>query len=481
MASDANLRSEFADALRSNRSRDVASIGLRLLEESPHDHQVRHRVARALFITGRPEAALHHIRQAVGDAPEEIAHRHYLAHLLISSEQFDDAAAVYDDVLARHPDHQGTAALAADLMILRARFNEAARLLTAGLERQTPAPRVAAANARLALLGHADEADAIEHLDRALAANPQTPPRLRATCLFRKGHLLDRMKRCDDAFGAFDAANHLISLPFNSDRRAQYIRGILNTWTAERITRLATALKPASTPVMIVKMPRSGSTLLEQILSSHPEIAAAGERAALFDAARDLRLGDPQTDLDALPESVRRNAAEALIRRLADAASSQRSAFITDSAPNNDVYLGVFAMLFPSAPIIWMHRHPWDTGLSCYFQDFSNALPWAFRLEHIAAYRRSHMQLRDHWTKNLSNPIHHLSYEQLVSDPETAIREVLEFLGLPWHEACLHAHANPRIAITPSNAQVNQPINTGATHRWRKYEAHLGPLRELSR
>ncbi|MCA9311419.1 MAG: sulfotransferase, partial [Phycisphaerales bacterium] len=224
------------------------------------------------------------------------------------------------------------------------------------------------------------------------------------------------------------------------------------------------------------KMPRSGSTLLEQILSSHPAAAAGGELGLLARAARTLGLHRPGRGVEDVPRAELDAAAASLRASLAQHASPAGRPLISESAPNNDVYLGLFAVLFPDAPVIWCRRHPWDTCLSCYFQDFSDNLPWAFRLEHIAEYRATHDRLYEHWLAVSPNPMLTLEYEALTAQPEPTIRDLLAHLGLPWDEACLTPHRNRRVAVTPSNAQVNQPISTAARHRYLRYRDHLSVL-----
>lgn len=230
-------------------------------------------------------------------------------------------------------------------------------------------------------------------------------------------------------------------------------------------------------PVFIVGMPRSGTTLIEQILSCHSQIGGAGELAFMEGVSRQAQLQYPEGVAAQGPEwrqAVRDNYLQTL-RTAAGEAS-----FITDKYPANFKHVGMIATLFPEAFIIHSRRDPRDSGLSIFFQDFGMGNFYANDLDDIAFYYRCYERLMRHWESLDQGRICSVNYEDMVADPEKQSRRLLEFLGLHWEPACLQFHENPRKVSTMSRWQVRQPVYGGSRERWRKYEKHLGPLATLA-
>jgi hypothetical protein len=231
-------------------------------------------------------------------------------------------------------------------------------------------------------------------------------------------------------------------------------------------------------PLFIVGMPRSGTTLVEQIVASHPQVFGAGElrdveRIALSLAAHlGNDVGYPSCLAKAPAEAVRAMAERHLHRLTALAGGSVR---IVDKMPTNYLHLGLIATLFPQARIIHCRRGPLDTCVSCYFSYF-RGLPFAWDLEELGRYHRSYDSLMAHWKAVLPLPVLDVSYEELVDNQEAISRRLMEFCGLDWDERCLAFHETPRPVHTASTMQVRQPIYKSSVGRWRRYEAHLQPL-----
>lgn len=227
-------------------------------------------------------------------------------------------------------------------------------------------------------------------------------------------------------------------------------------------------------PLFIVGMPRSGTTLVEQILSSHPEIAAGDELAFWGDRAHTYRMS-AAGQIDPAWVGTAARDYQALLRGISSTARR-----VTDKRPQNLNVLALIHTVFPHARIIHCQRHPVDTCLSIYFQNFTRKMDFAFDLNDHAAYYRQYLRLMAHWRTVIpADRFLEVQYEDLVSDPEPISRKMIEFCGLDWDDVCLHPERNRRTVRTASVWQARQPVYRASVARWRNYEPWLGPLREL--
>jgi hypothetical protein len=222
-------------------------------------------------------------------------------------------------------------------------------------------------------------------------------------------------------------------------------------------------------------MPRSGTSLVEQIIASHPVAFGAGE-LPFWDEAVTVHSAEVRQGM--LNEATRQKLAEAYLRVLAN--HSTDALHVVDKTPINADFLGVIHSVFPNARIIYMQRDPIDTCLSCYFQQFMTGLNFTLDLSDLAHYYREHQRLMTHWRAALPpGSILDVPYAELVADQETWTRKILEFLGLEWDERCLEFHKIKRSVVTASAWQVRQKIYGNSVDRWRNYEKFIGPLKGL--
>ena len=235
---------------------------------------------------------------------------------------------------------------------------------------------------------------------------------------------------------------------------------------------------PSERPVFIVGMPRSGTTLVEQILASHHEVFGAGELDAieaiahrLSSVVRAAAYPDSVADLDA---ATCRRLGDAYLARLATLDAD--TARVTDKMPANFRHLGLIALMLPGARIVLCRRNPLDVCLSCYIQNFTQGSEFSNDLADIAAYYRAYRRLIDHWRRVLPVPMLDVRYEELIADQAAVSRRIVDFVGLEWDPACLEFHANRRAVQTSSVLQVRRPIYRDSIERWRVYEAELEPL-----
>lgn len=319
--------------------------------------------------------------------------------------------------------------------------------------------------------------EAVERI-RALAEDDSFSGAVKQRIWFALGDLHNAMKEYDEAFAAFDRANALEATTHDPEAHSDAIDEVIETWTRERIAALPKPRTSASHLIFVVGMPRSGTTLTEQILASHPRVHGAGELGGI--ARMMVDLGGQTGDMNSILRSLE-GMSEAEISRYAGkhltylSRLAGRKPYVVDKMPFNFKFVGLIAALFPDARIIRTLRDPLDTCVSCYFQAFVDN-SYACSLESLGWFYRDYVRIMDHWKDALDTPIYEIPYEELVTDQEAKTREMLEFCGLDFDEATLRFYELDRVARTASIDQVTQPIYTSSVQRWKRYEKHLEPL-----
>ena len=328
-----------------------------------------------------------------------------------------------------------------------------------------------------------EEATALQLLRSVLDGRPTAGKEI-AQLHFCAAALLERLGRYDEAFAQAGLAHDARRQPYDPDQNTRLTDGLIQRFSRSFVTSLPRATHGNTRPVFIVGMPRSGTSLVEQILASHPAVYGAGELPTLGEIACGLN-DAPWAEGEAFPGclellSIRRanQLAGRYLARLEDADSS--AAYVTDKLPVNARDLWLVQILFPEARVIHCVRDPHDTCVSCYMSYFESVNAFAQDLGSLGRFYRDYRRLMEHWERVLDVGILSVSYEALVEDLEGQARRMLEFLGLEWDERCLRFHENPRHVATASRSQVRRPIYRSSVGRWKHYEKHLGALlREL--
>ena len=445
-------------------SRRATELDPQLLEGHLH-------LGNALLAINEMHAAEAAYRAGLQVAPNDAAL--HTAHAMAERAlgRVDDAAASVRRSLAIRPDAADTVTLLGSLAIDRGQFEEAETLLNKALALSPGLPEALVGLTAVRKMTAADGAwrDAAERtLSRGL-------PVAHAIGLHHA------FGKYSDDTGDFEAAfeHHRRGHELARRSRPPYDRAA----TSARVTRTLAvfdrpaleALRPAGLaserPVFVFGMPRSGTTLAEQILASHPQVHGAGE-VLFWQFAADDELASPPERRPATIAALGRQYLAAL------AALPAAAVRVIDKLPSNFKNIGLIHAALPAARFIHLERHPLDTCLSIYFQGFSAAHAYASDLSDLAHYYREYRRLMAHWRATL--PPHLLlevRYESLVEDPEHWARRMLAHLDLPWDPRCLEFHQTERPVLTASSWQVRQPIGKGAIGRWRRYARHLEPLR----
>jgi tetratricopeptide (TPR) repeat protein len=242
----------------------------------------------------------------------------------------------------------------------------------------------------------------------------------------------------------------------------------------------------APDPIFILGMPRAGSTLIEQILASHPLVEGTAELPEMIPIARSLEPDErdfaegawnryPQI-LTELPGERLKELGKLYIERTRAYRHTDRP-FFTDKLPNNWIHVGLIRLILPNAKVIDARRHPLACGFSNFKQHFARGQEFSYDLERFGRYYRDYVRLMRHFDAVAPGTVHRIVHEQLVADPEPEIRRLLDYLDLPFDEACLRFHETKRPIRTASSEQVRRPITTEGTEQWRRFEQWLGPLK----
>jgi tetratricopeptide (TPR) repeat protein len=292
------------------------------------------------------------------------------------------------------------------------------------------------------------------------------------------GKYYDQIGEYGKAFKSFQHSRDLVktaATPYNRRSQAEFGDTLIQTYSREALAQQHGTASDSTLPVFVMGVPRSGTSLIEQIIASHPMASGIGEIDFWAHAITKQHPGLVNEPPD---EATRRKLAASYLRVVTP--SSGNAVRVVDKSLFNVYYLGAMHSVFRNARIIYMRRDPIDTCLSCFFQDFPPVLNYTLDLSDMAHQYREHHRLMEHWRRALpSGAILDVPYEELTADQEGWTRKVLEFLGLPWDERCLSFHTTTRSVLTASTWQVRQKLYKTSVGRWRNYQKFIGPLLEL--
>ncbi|MEM7226512.1 MAG: sulfotransferase [Pseudomonadota bacterium] len=327
---------------------------------------------------------------------------------------------------------------------------------------------------------------AVERMER-FAANTLLPDDVRAAMGFALAELWQKRKDYDKAFTHVNEANRLAHKTIVYDHKtfSQQVAAIMKIFSADFFEARKDFGDPSERPVFVCGMPRSGTTLVEQILSSHPEIHGAGELPLMPTIVRlmprALQVNKPYPiGMRRINNAIAKGAAKYYLGNLDLIDKDAR--FVVDKMPHNFLYLGLIALMFPNAKIIHLQRDPRDVAVSNYFQNFKTRhgmLGYAFDLADMGHHLNDHARLMAHWHEVLPVEIYECNYEELVQDQARKTAELLQFVGVDWDEDVLAFHKTERAVRTASVWQVRQPMYQTSAQKWRRYEQFLGPLDEV--
>ena len=300
---------------------------------------------------------------------------------------------------------------------------------------------------------------------------------------FALGKALEDRREYEASFGHYDKGNALCrrTKTYRADDATKYRESLQSVLTPDFFRLRADGGCPAPDPIFIVGLPRSGSTLVEQILASHSMVEGTAELPDIFALAgrlspRDWRLFYPQV-VPSLTPQQRTELGEEYLARTRSLRKLGRPYFI-DKQPNNFLQIGFIALILPNAKIIDVRRHPMACCFSCFKQHFIRGQEFTYSQTDVGRYYADYVKLMAHYDDVLPGRIHRVQYEALVDDLEGTVHRLLDYCGLPFEESCLQFHANERVVRSASAEQVRRPVYRDAVEQWRHYEPWLGPLKE---
>jgi tetratricopeptide (TPR) repeat protein len=459
-----------ADAIRAMRQ---------ALAHDPAHAAARSNLGAFLRLVGNAEGAEAVLKQALEDAPDNIGAR--LNHVadLLHEDQAEAALALLEAAgppLGNPEAHRHWLLQIAGILLLLDRAEEASRYLddftALGPVPAALAPLWHVRQTALALAGRDPKAALDE-------AGPQADPEQQIVARVQLAHFWSRRRDHPRAFGLWRDAHARMQRfqPFSREEHLAYMDAAMERFTATRFATGPRAANTDPTPVFIVGMPRSGTTLCEQIIGAHGQAFPAGERSALHDFARAMGGGNG-------PDAVRRFAARgqvALDRQAARYldelhALAPEALRIVDKMPGNTNVLFVAGLLLPGAKIIHCRRDPRDIGLSIFTRRFLGVHPYAHDLADLGWMIAQTERLMDFWRANLPNPILTVRLADWVEDFDATLARVLDHIGLPFDPGCAAFHKSEAPVKTASKYQVREPINAKGIGRWRRHAAELAPL-----
>ena len=446
----------------------------RVLDLAPNLPEAHFQLARIALAQGRPEDGLAPLEAALALRPQEPAILTLAADLRARCGDIDGAAQAHDALIARDPRALKPRADKAHFLQLAGRF-DAAETLFRKLLRQNPYEgqlyRMFVGGTRLA------RGDPLIAAMLKAMKHPRLTDNSRMHLGFALAKAMEDTGQADKVFGYLRLANGLQQRAFPFDR-AERLAELDHVLAAQEGLRPLPVSADTPRPILVCGMPRSGTTLAEQIIAAHSQVRAGGEMGhALRLAYQGFGAGPRFSLAGATPESLGRYAAA--YRQAARASTHADAPCVTDKAIQSYMVFGLIHAAMPDARLIVVQRDPRDIALSIYKNPFAEGTHrYANDLADIAWMIRQFQRCVAHWKERLPGLIHEIRYEDLVSDPEAQSRALIAAAGLAWEDGCLDFHRSTSTVKTLSVAQVRQPIHAGRREAWRRYEAEMQPFTE---
>jgi predicted Zn-dependent protease len=480
----AALRMLAEVAARLRRYDDAQSFLEQCLELAPSFDAARHNYAIVLNRQGNAAAALPQVERLLAREPRNPGYRNLKAAILAHLGDYAESIALYEKALVDLPQQPKVWMSYGHALKTAGRRSDsiAAYRRAIAMEPALGEAYWSLANLKTFRFTQSD----LLALRSALARSDLTDED-RLHFEFSVGKALEDQGTYEESFEHYAAGNaiHHRTHPYSADENELYVRRCKQLFTPQFFAERSGAGSTARDPIFILGLPRSGSTLLEQILASHSLVEGTMELPDIPRLATDLALRGIRNDATPFPEVLARLSHEELRalgeRYIAETRAVRKTAtpFFIDKMPNNCLYVGLIHLILPNARIIDARRHPLACCFSCFKQHFARGQSFTYSLEDLGRYYRAYVELLTHFDTVLPGRICRVFYEQMVQDTEAEVRRLLDYCGLPFEASCLAFHENERAVRTASSEQVRQPIFRDALEQWRHYERWLAPLQNV--
>ncbi len=448
----------------------------KVLDLSPDSARGHNNIAVALETIGQLGEAEQHYRTAIGIEPDMIEAHTHLGYLLTGSGRFDEALEIFDAAIKKSPENRSAVSGKATALEHLGQYEAAYQILKPVLATGCSDGDIAIAYSIIGKhLGKHE--DAIEVCKRALKS-PHIPTKGISDMHFALGQLYDQLEDWDSAFEHFNSANCNSPQHFDIHQYKNYITRLIAAYNSEVMGNIPRSSQNSDRPIFIIGMPRSGTSLVEQILCSHPDIFGAGELVEISNIENSLP-GFLGTYPDCI-QNISQQLCDTLAKRYLDVLKQQsnETRHVIDKMPHNFLALGLINILFPEARVIHLLRDPRDTCISLYFQNFNAMHSYSTDQSLLGQYYCEYQRIMQHWRDTVDIRLKEISYEDLIANQEKVTRELIEFCDLPWNKKCLSFYTSSRFVKTPSYDQVRQPLYSRSIGRWKHYERHLSSLKE---
>lgn len=470
-----------AVATRLGHHEDAVQLLLDCLDISPNLPFLRYELASALFKSGTFQMVLGLCDELLAYEPGNTEYEALRAAALVKLGRYGDAITQYEQILSGNPDDADILLRYGIALQIVGRTHEAIETFRKVIDRQANNGEAYWNLANLKTYKF-DEAD-VAAMRTALEAD-SVDTLGRAHLLLALGAALDDRRQFNEAFRTYAEANELAKglVKYDPKNTTELVDRCRRVFTRQYFESHKEACD-ADDPIFIVGLPRSGSTLLEQVLSSHSAIDATMELAEIAAMVRSLN-NPNRTGKDAQFPGILKQLEADELRRLGEEYLKRTRSFrgnkhfFIDKAPHNFLHIGLIASILPKARIIDTRRNPFACGMSIYKQYFARGTGYAYDLEHIGLYYRDYLRLMKHWHDVLPGRILTVQYEDMVNDMEGQVRKVLDYCGLEFEPQCLEFYKSKRAVATVSSEQVRQPVYHSALEQWRNYEPFLAPLKD---
>lgn len=459
-------------AARIGRWRDAENLLRRAVELAPGWTAARANLALVLGRMGRPAEAMALLDDVFAREPDEIGHWNLKAATLGRLGDFDEAIRLYEDVLAKAPNQPRVWLSYGHMLKTVGRQGEGIKAYRKAIEIKSMLGEAWWSLANLKTVKF-DDSD-IAAMEQALCT-PNLTDEDRFHLDFALGKAMHDAGRPDEAFAHYSKANalRLKSHPYRPGEIKRSVDRSIEIFTGEFFAEHSGGCE-APDPIFIVGMPRAGSTLIEQILSSHSLVEGTSELPDI-PALASRRGPYPKSVLD-LSADGQRELGEEYLKRTSVQRRTDRPFFI-DKLPNNWLYVPFIQLILPNAKIVDARRHPLGCCFSNFRQHFARGQDFTYDLEHVGRYYADYVRLMAHVDAVLPGRVHRVIYERMVEDTEAEVRRLLDYCGLHFEPQVLEFYRTERAVRTPSSEQVRRPIYRDATEEWRAYQPHLGPLK----